>query len=119
MSAALKTAKGSFRSRLQDAQERTSSVVDEEAYVRWDQGMTELAVGRPTLTWTGPARSGRTTLAYRLSAAIGRQPVPDAIKEGMVAATPGFVPCVEMPFEPIRLDAPTIDVETTNGYIAP
>ena len=36
----------------------------------------------------------------------------------MVAATPGFVPCVEMPFEPIRLDAPTIDVETTNGYIA-
>jgi hypothetical protein len=23
-----------------------------------------------------------------------------------------------MPFEPIRFDAPTIDVETTNGYIA-
>jgi predicted kinase len=167
--------------------------------------MTELPAGRPTLVVvTGPAGSGKTTLAHRLAAAIGCPALcRDAIKEGMVAATPAFVPgpsdpltvrtnslffaairlflehgvthvaeaafqhanwargleplrplaelrivrcrvapaiararaeqrgqeqptraahddsghfSVERPFEPIRLVAPTIDVDTTNGY---
>ena len=42
---------------------------------------------------TGPAGSGKTTLAHRLAAMIGCPALcRDEIKEGMVAATPGFVP---------------------------
>jgi predicted kinase len=48
----------------------------------------------PTLVIvSGPAGSGKTTLAHRLSAAIGCPALcRDEIKEGMVAATPGFAP---------------------------
>lgn len=42
---------------------------------------------------TGPAGSGKTTLAHGLAAMIGCPALcRDEIKEGMVAATPGFVP---------------------------
>ena len=42
---------------------------------------------------TGPAGSGKTTLAYAVGAALGSPVVSrDAIKEGMAAAEPGFVP---------------------------
>jgi predicted kinase len=42
---------------------------------------------------SGPAGSGKTTLAHRLAAAIGCPAVcRDEIKEGIVATTPGFVP---------------------------
>ena len=49
-------------------------------------------MGRPRLILvTGPAGSGKTTLAYALGAAVGCPVVSrDAIKEGMVAAEPGF-----------------------------
>jgi predicted kinase len=159
----------------------------------------------PTLVIvSGPAGSGKTTLAHQLAAMIGCPAIcRDEIKEGMVATTPGFVPgpsdpltvrsyglffaairlflehgvthvaeaafqhpnwerglepvlplamlrivrchvapdvaqarakyrqhnqptraahddtghfSVERPFEPIRLDAPTVDVDTTDGY---
>ena len=51
-------------------------------------------MGRPTLVLvTGPAGSGKTTLAYAVGAALGCPVVSrDAIKEGMAAAEPGFVP---------------------------
>lgn len=50
-------------------------------------------MGRPALILvTGPAGSGKTTLAYAVGAALGAPVVSrDAIKEGMVAAEPGFV----------------------------
>lgn len=42
---------------------------------------------------SGPAGSGKTTLAHRLAAMIGCPALcRDEIKEGMVATTPGFVP---------------------------
>lgn len=41
---------------------------------------------------TGPAGSGKTTLAHRLAAAVGCPAVSrDEIKEGMVVSHPGFV----------------------------
>src|SRR6201996_7989803 len=48
----------------------------------------------PTLVVvSGPAGSGKTTLAHLLAAAIGCPAISrDEIKEGMVHATPGFVP---------------------------
>jgi predicted kinase len=135
----------------------------------------------PTLVIvSGPAGSGKTTLAHRVAATIGCPALcRDEIKEGMVAATPGFVPGYSDPltvrtygvffaairlflengvthvaeaafqhdnwargleslrrlavlrivrchvapavarassFEPIRLDVPTLEVDTTNGY---
>ena len=50
-------------------------------------------MGRPTLiVVTGPAGSGKTTLAHRLATTIGCPVVSrDAIKEGMVFSNPGFV----------------------------
>jgi predicted kinase len=56
-------------------------------------------VGRPTLVLvTGPAGSGKTTLAYAVGAAVGCPVVSrDAIKEGMVAAEPRFVPATGDP----------------------
>jgi predicted kinase len=48
----------------------------------------------PTLiVVSGPAASGKTTLAHEIAHAVGCQAVcRDEIKEGMVHATPGFVP---------------------------
>jgi predicted kinase len=56
-------------------------------------------VGRPTLVLvTGSAGSGKTTLASAVGAAVGCPVVSrDAIKEGMVAAEPGFVPTTSDP----------------------
>lgn len=50
---------------------------------------------------SGPAGSGKTTLAHRLAARIGCPALcRDELKEGMVAATPGFVPA---PLDPLTL----------------
>jgi len=51
-------------------------------------------LARPTLVIvSGPAGSGKTTLAHGLASLIGCPALcRDELKEGMVAATPGFVP---------------------------
>lgn len=56
-------------------------------------------MGRPALILvTGSAGSGKTTLAYAIGAGLGAPVVSrDAIKEGMVAAAPGFVPATSDP----------------------
>jgi len=53
-------------------------------------------VGTPTLIIvSGPAGSGKTTLAHELAPAIGCPALcRDEIKEGMVASNPGFVPAI-------------------------
>lgn len=50
-------------------------------------------MGTPTLiVVSGPAGSGKTTLAHALAAAVGCPALSrDEIKEGMVASNPGFV----------------------------
>jgi predicted kinase len=52
--------------------------------------------GLPTLVVvSGPAGAGKTTLAHELGAALGCPVISrDEIKEGMVHASPGFVPAV-------------------------
>jgi predicted kinase len=52
--------------------------------------------GLPTLVVvSGPAGAGKTTLAHRLAEAVGCPLISrDEIKEGMVHASPGFVPAV-------------------------
>jgi predicted kinase len=56
-------------------------------------------VGRPTLIIvSGPAGSGKTTLAHQLATAVGCPALcRDEIKEGMVASNPGFVPATSDP----------------------
>ncbi|GAA1850684.1 hypothetical protein GCM10009714_35430 [Microlunatus capsulatus] len=47
---------------------------------------------------SGPAGSGKTTLAHQLGGALGCPVLSrDAIKEGMVLSTPGFVPATSDP----------------------
>jgi predicted kinase len=55
--------------------------------------------GRPTLILvTGPGGAGKTTLAHALARRVGCPVISrDELKEGMVAATPGFVPAESDP----------------------
>lgn len=61
--------------------------------------MDEQVGGLPTLVVvSGPAGAGKTTLAHRLARSVGCPAIcRDELKEGMVAATPGFVPGLSDP----------------------
>jgi predicted kinase len=56
-------------------------------------------VALPTLVVvSGPGGSGKTTLAHEIARAVGCPAIcRDEIKEGMVHATPGFVPTISDP----------------------
>jgi len=56
-------------------------------------------MGRPTLiVVSGPAGSGKTTLAHELARTIPCPAVSrDEIKEGMAASNPGLVPSAQDP----------------------
>jgi predicted kinase len=58
------------------------------------EGTTMSKPSKPTLVVvSGPSGSGKTTLAHHLAVAVGCPAIcRDEIKEGMVNATPGFVP---------------------------
>lgn len=59
-----------------------------------DRTVTDPQAGKPILMIvSGPAGSGKTTLAHRLAAAVGCPALcRDELKEGMAATSPGFVP---------------------------
>jgi predicted kinase len=69
----------------------------------WDDlVVTEPQAGHPILMIvSGPAGSGKTTLAHRLAAAVGCPALcRDELKEGMAATSPGFVP---RPSDPLTM----------------
>jgi predicted kinase len=70
-------------------------------------------VGRPTLiVVSGPAGSGKTTLAHQVATTIGCPAVcRDEIKEGMVLSHPGFVPS---PSDPLTRRTYGLFFETLN-----
>src|ERR1700712_253474 len=73
-------------------------------------------MGTPTLVLvTGPAASGKTTLAHRLATGIGCPAVcRDEIKEGMVASHPGFVPSTS---DPLTMRTYTLFFEILDRYL--
>jgi hypothetical protein len=80
---------------------------------------------------SGPMGSGKTTLAHMIARSAGCPAIcRDEIKEGMVHTVPGFLagPGDELTMRtlPVRshrafdrpsLDAPWIEVDTTDGYV--
>jgi len=61
-------------------------------------------MGTPTLIIvSGPPGAGKTTLAHGLARAVGCPALcRDEVKEGMVAAHPGFVPAASDPLPAAR-----------------